>query len=269
MASYKSWVFLFLLCIAFLTACMERNHESRILVFSKTSGTHHESIADGVAAIQLLGRENNFLVDTTTDARLFNEDSLHKYSAVVFLSTTGNNLNRQQEIDFERYIQAGGGYVGIHASSDGEYDWRWYGKLAGAYFMDHPGMYDSFPDIQPGLINVTESDHPSTESLPCTWHRIDEWYSFKDVSSNIDVILTLDENSYQGGKKMNTHPIAWCHEFEGGRAFYTGLGHTRESYNEPLFLNHILGGIRYAIGNNEKLNYSNVSTTRMTSVSQH
>jgi glucose/arabinose dehydrogenase/cytochrome c551/c552/type 1 glutamine amidotransferase len=233
------------------------------LVFSKTSGWHHESIADGIAAIQKLGTENNFDVDTTSKSEWFQEDTLKKYSAVIFLSTTGDILNQYQEADFERYIQAGGGYVGIHAASDGEYDWGWYGDLVGGYFYDHPGMHDTLPNVQNGKLQVITKDHPSTKDLPTEWNKKDEWYSFRKPIEQVEILLTVDENSYQGGKKMGTHPMAWFHAYDGGRSFYTALGHTRESYTEPDFLKHILGGIQYAIGDNLELNYKNAKTLRV------
>jgi cytochrome c len=110
----------------------------RILVFTKTKGYYHESIPTGAAAIVKLGNENNFSVDTTADARYFVEDSLKNYTAVIFLSTTGNVLNADQQVAFERYIQAGGNFMGIHAATDTEYDWPWYNKLVGAQFLSHP-----------------------------------------------------------------------------------------------------------------------------------
>ena len=101
-------------------------------------GYKHESIPKGIIAIQKLGLENNFEVDTTTNSELFNEENLKKYATVIFLNTTGDVLDQYQEAVFERYIQAGGGYVGIHSATDTEHDWGWYNKLAGAYFLDHP-----------------------------------------------------------------------------------------------------------------------------------
>src|SRR5258706_10533436 len=112
--------------------------ERKILVFMKTAGFHHASISDGAVAILKLGKKNKFLVDTTTDAGYITEDSLRHYSAVVFLNATGHLLNQYQEADLERFIQAGGGFVGIHAAADAEYDWGWYGRMVGAYFNSHP-----------------------------------------------------------------------------------------------------------------------------------
>jgi len=220
----------------------------RVLVFAKTAGFYHTSIPSGMAAIQKLGGENNFLVDTTRDARYFTNDSLKNYSAVIFLSTTMNVLNADQQVAFQRYIQAGGGFAGVHAAADTEYDWPWYNKLVGAWFLSHPRQ-------QKAIINVVDSTNPASSFLPRRWERFDEWYNYKNINPDIKVLAYLDESSYEGGVNGDNHPIAWYHDFDGGRAFYTGLGHTNESFSEPLFLQHLLGGIRYAIGN-AALDYS-------------
>jgi len=227
-----------------------------VLVFTKTAGFHHASIPAGVKAIIQLGKENNFLVDTTSDASKINESNLGKYATVIFLSTTGALLNNYQQADLERYMQAGGNFVGVHAAADAEYDWYWYGRLVGAYF-------DSHPQIQPAVLHVTDKNHPSTRALPDEWKRTDEWYNFKKISPDIKVLITVDENSYKGGTNGANHPMAWYHNFEGGRVFYTELGHTDESYADPLYLKHLLGGIQYAIGDNQKLNYAKCTTLRV------
>lgn len=244
-----------LLAILFFSpsSVLAQTVKPRILVFSKTAGYRHASIKEGKLALMKLGRENGFQVDTTENENYFNEDSLKKYSAIVFLSTTGNVLNSPQQINFERYIQAGGGYIGIHAAADTEYDWPWYGKLAGAYFMSHP-------KIQEANLNIRNKNHISTKHLPENWVRKDEWYNYKEINRDVQVLINIDEKSYQGGENGENHPIAWFHEFDGGRAFYTGLGHTNESYSEENFLKHILGGIKYAIGSNLKLDYTKAKT---------
>lgn len=255
----------FLLAVLFLfSSCSnERPGDPKILVFSKTAGFHHQSIADGITAIQQLGTENGFVVDTTTNASMFNEDSLAQYSAVVFLSTTGDVLDHYQEADFERYIQSGGGYVGIHAAADTEYNWGWYGRMVGGYFLDHPGINDPHPNVQEGVLTVEDATHPSTEHLPNPWTRTDEWYSYKNFNEDVNVLLSLDEDSYQGGADMGYHPMAWYHEYDGGRVFYTGLGHTSESFYEEEYLLHILAGIQYAIGDNEILDYDEATSERV------
>ena len=235
----------------------------KILVFTKTAGFKHESIPDGVAAIKKLGSQNNFDVDTTSNAEWFTEDTLKKYATVVFLSTTGDVLNNYQEAEFERYIQAGGGYVGIHAAADAEYDWGWYGRLAGGYFMVHPGIRDTFPNVQQGVLTVVDANNKATEHLPKQWTKTDEFYSFKNLNKDVHVLLTIDENTYKVGPKMDYHPMTWFHEYDGGRAFYTALGHTKATYQEEPFLKMLLAGIQYAIGTNAGLDYSKAKTARV------
>lgn len=233
----------------------KREGKPKVLVFSKTMGYKHASIPDGIAAIQKLGLENGFAVDTTKNAELFNDDNLKQYSAIVFLSTTMNVLDHKQEAAFERYIQAGGGFVGVHAATDTEYDWGWYTKLVGAQFLSHPSGTPEADFI------IKDKDFIATRHFAdSVWHRSDEIYNFKKLNPDVNVVMTVDESSYEGGKNGDYHPFAWYHEFDGGRAFYTGAGHTSESFSEPLFLQHLLGGIRYAIGENEILDYSKATT---------
>ena len=223
----------------------------RVLIFSKTKGWKHTSIPFGIAAIQKLGRENGFQVDTTKNAALFTDENLKKYAAVIFNSTTGNVLNGEQQAAFERYIQAGGGYMGIHAAADTEYDWPWYAKLMGAHFSSHPHN----PNVRKATVAVLDKTFSATNMLPDRWERTDEWYNYRTFYSGIKVLADLNENSYEGGTNGANHHISWYHEFDGGRAFYTGGGHTDESFSEPLFLAHILGGIKYAMGDNKPLDY--------------
>jgi uncharacterized protein len=219
--------------------------EASILVFYKTAGYYHESIPDGIAALQKLGNEHRIAVDTTKDANRFSANELQRYDAVVFLNTTQDVLDPVQQAVFEQYIRSGKGFVGIHAATDTEYSWPWYNKLVGAWFSSHP-------KIQDAKVQVVNKKHPSTSFLPDVWARKDEWYNFKDINPEITVLANLDEQSYQGGTNGTNHPIAWYHAFDGGRAWYTAGGHTAESYREPLFLQHILGGLEYAIGRGVK-----------------
>ena len=235
---------LFCFILITLASCSsKRSSKPTVLVFFKTGGYYHESIPTGVKAIQDLGDKNGFNVDTTTNANMFAEDSLKKYAALVFLSSTGEILSGNQEIAVERYMQAGGGFVGIHAATDAEYDWSWYVKMIGASFKSHPAN-------QEATLIINDKNHPSTDSLPATWTRTDEWYNFKNLNPDVKVLISIDEKSYKGGENGDKHPMAWYHNFDGGRVFYTELGHTNESFAEPLFLKHILGGIQYAMGDN-------------------
>jgi cytochrome c len=243
----RRYIPIFILFCLLLSCSKEKK---RILVFSKTKGYRHESIPDGKLALIDLGKQHEFEVDTTEDASLFTEDNLKKYRAIVFLSTTMDVLDPVQQAEFKRFIEAGGGFVGIHAAADTEYEWHWYGKLLGAYFKSHP-------KIQEAKITKVKPFGPNT--LPDTWTRTDEWYNYKKISDKINVIYNLEESSYQGGENGSSHPIAWYQEFEGGRSFYTGLGHTKESYKDSLFLDHVLQGIEWAMGDS-KLDYSKVTT---------
>ena len=228
----------------FLTGILHssNNKQHRILVFSKTLGYHHNSIAAGNIAIIKLGMENGFAVDTTTDASLFTSKNLRKYNAVIFLSTTGDVLNDEQQKAFETYVKHGGGFAGIHAATDTEYDWPWYNNLVGAYFKSHPKQ-------QNAVLHVTDTTFVATKGLPAEWKRWDEWYNFKSLQlEGLHILLTIDEKSYTGGENGDFHPMSWYHDFDGGRAFYTELGHTDEAFSEPFFLQHLLGGINYAIG---------------------
>ena len=213
-----------------------------VLVFSKTSAYRHDSIASGIAAIRALGTFSNFHVDAGEDAEIFTDRSLAKYRVVIFLNTSGNILDGVQEAAFERFIQRGGGFVGIHAASDTEFDWAWYEGLVGTYFHNHPA-------IQSATLNVVDPSHGSTRQLPVTWKRTDEWYNFRhDLDAGITVLVRIDERTYRGGAMGADHPISWYHNYDGGRAWYTAIGHTVESYSEPLFLQHLLGGINWAAG---------------------
>ncbi len=229
--------------LAFVTGNAQSN-KLNVLVFSKTAAFRHQSIEAGQAAIKKMAAEKGFAVAFSEDASLFTEQSLKNYHVVIFLNTTGDIFNQAQQTQFERYIQAGGGYVGIHAATDTEYEWPWYNKLAGAWFLDHP-MTPS--NVQNGRFYVTLKNE-MTAHMPDEFERMDEFYSFKDISPSINVVLKIDEKSYVGGKNGENHPISWYQEFDGGRSFYTAMGHTDETFSEPLFLNHLWAGIKYAAG---------------------
>ena len=212
-----------------------------VLVFTRTAGFRHDSIPAGIAAIRALGAEHGWRVVATEDAGAFTKNGLSPFDVVVFLSTTGDVLNDVQQAAFERYIAGGGGYVGVHAAADTEYDWPWYGKLVGAYFAGHPA-------IQTADVQLTDTEHACVHNLPDPWTRRDEWYNFRDVQPGLTVLAEVDESSYEGGAMGESHPIAWCHEFEGGRSFYTAMGHTSESYSEPAFIEHLHLGIKWVAG---------------------
>ncbi|MDH5598930.1 MAG: ThuA domain-containing protein, partial [Cyclobacteriaceae bacterium] len=246
---------LMLSILLFVMSCKKEVVNSEVLVFIKVNGYDHKSRFVGAEAIKKLGVEHGFTVQITEDAAYFTEDSLKNYSAVVFLNTTLDVLNHYQQADFERYIQAGGGFVGIHSAADTEYHWPWYNKLVGAYFKSHP-------QIQEAKITKEAIEFEGLQNIPTEWVRTDEWYNYREINEEIKVLLQMDETSYEGGENGDFHPITWFHEYDGGRAFYTGFGHTDESFSEPLMLELLMAGLNYAMGD-KVLDYSKVKTPRV------
>jgi type 1 glutamine amidotransferase len=223
--------------------------KKRVLVFTRSQGYYHESIPAGIKAIQKLGDENNFAVDTTQDSTNFVDANLKKYAAVIFCNSSGRNLfTKDQQAAIQRYIRGGGGFMGIHSAAcnyanlkPGDVDWLWCHQLVGATFTNHPTP-------QNAEFDVADQTNAATAHLPRRWLWHDELYNFKDIQSDIHVLLKIDENTYKGGQVGANHPMAWYHEFDGGRAFYTALGHSADSYSKPDFLKHLLAGIHYAMG---------------------
>ena len=219
-----------------------------ILIFSKTGAFRHASIPDAITALRRLAVSQHVAIDFAENGSAFTDENLSRYNAVVFLLTTGNILNTSQKVAFERYIHHGGGYAGVHSASDTEYNWSWYGQLVGAYFDRVHGH----SRVVQASVHVLDSAHPSTHMLPTVWIRTDEWYNFaSNPSSVVHVLMTVEEKTYVGGVMGANHPIEWYHTFDGGRSWYTAMGHTSESYKEPLFLAHLWGGILYAAGASE------------------
>jgi type 1 glutamine amidotransferase len=237
----------------------DRGHERfSALIFSKTAAfRHNECIPQGTVAIAQAGVRRGFSVDATENADAFTDANLAKYDVVIFLCTTGDVLNDTQQAAFERYIQGGGGYAGIHSASDTEYDWPWYGGLVGAYFRDHPGVAGVNQQFQVASMDVEDGSTAATRQLPRRWTREEEWYNFRtNPRDSVHVLASVDESTYDprgysvpgGSPPRGDHPIAWCHDYDGGRAFYTALGHKGVYWSEPLLLSHVLGGIEMAAG---------------------
>jgi len=208
----------------------------RVLVFSETKGFRHDSIPAGIDAVKRLAAQRGFTASFTEDSSVF-ASGLGEYDVVLFLNTTGDVLDEREQVGLQRFIAAGGGYVGVHSATDTEADWPWYVQLVGATFKSHPA-------IQQAFIKIEDRAHPTTCFLPNNWTRVDEWYNFKaNPRPFVRVLATLDEASYQGGDMGADHPIIWCHEFDGGRSWYTELGHTSSTYREPIFLESLYQGI--------------------------
>ena len=208
----------------------------RLLVFTRTTAYRHDSIPAGVEAVRTLG---DFEVDHTEDPQAL-ETPLDAYAAVVFLSTSGEVLTPAGRERLAAYVEAGGGFVGVHAAACTEYEWPYYGELLGARFDRHP-------DLQPGRAIVEDREHPATRHLPAVWDFVDEWYDFRtNPRGAVRVLARADESSYEGGGMGEDHPLVWCREQGAGRAFYTALGHASEVYEDPDFRAHLLGGIDWA-----------------------
>jgi type 1 glutamine amidotransferase len=217
-------------------------------VFSKTAGWHHESILEGVTAVRELGKQHHFEVFWSEDPkRIFTDEIIAKHKVVIFLNTTGDALNDEQQAVFERFIRRGGGYVGVHSAADTEYQWPWYTKMLGHMFRVHPA-------IQTAMVNVENRDFPGMERFASRFLTTEEWYEYDaSRSPGLKYLLSVDESTYeptaQRRKEAATfplHPISWYHLYDGGRAFYTGLGHLPATYSDQQFLHHLYGGIYWA-----------------------
>ena len=223
------------------TATQEPSAPLHVLIYSKTKAYRHECIEPGGKALQTYLQSKGILSTMTEDSTVFHPDRLKAFDVVMFFQTTGNVLDSVQQVHFQNYFKSGKGFVGVHAASDTEYDWPWYGQLVGAYFSSHP-------DIQPAAIIKTDTAHLTCKHLPDRWNRTDEWYNFKQIPSNVNVVLKIDEATYQGGTHGDPHPMSWYHTFDGGRSFYTAMGHTVESYKDTMFLEHVAQGVMWAAG---------------------
>tara|TARA_R110002051_G_scaffold63896_1_gene116332 strand:+ start:3670 stop:4407 length:738 start_codon:yes stop_codon:yes gene_type:complete len=232
-------------CVLFLTLSCGTTKKSTylpkkdILVFTKTNGYRHASIETGVTALKEIASENHWAIKHSEDSLIFNSVNLKKYDLIVFLNTTGDILGDEEQIAFQNYMETGGKFFGIHAASDTEYDWLWYGEFIGGYFVSHP-------KTQKARINKID-DHKTVKAFPKSFERIDEWYNFKNLNPNVHVTLTLDESSYEGGKNGVYHPHAWFHKVGDGEMYYTGGGHTDESYTEPQFRQHLEDVMKWLI----------------------
>ncbi|HSP10922.1 MAG TPA: ThuA domain-containing protein [Salegentibacter sp.] len=223
----------------------EEKEKKEVLVFYKTEGFWHKSIPTGHATLEDIGEKNAYEVKLSKDSDDFNEESLKKFALVIFLNTTGDVLNEDEQAAFENYIANGGSFFGIHAAADTEHDWPWYGELVGGYFVSHP-------KVQRANVNVEIPDHPTVSHLPNPWSRIDEWYNYKNLNPENKILLSLDETTYKGGENGKEHPIAWYRDLPGGGvSIYTGGGHRIQSYIEPGFREHLSRCILFALGDTD------------------
>lgn len=237
--------FLIITLLIFFASCKKEsiNHDGvtipNVLIFSKTNAFRHECIEPGTIALESYFKTHGIHSFHSEDSSMISDEKLQPFDAIIFFQTTGNILDSIQQLALQKFIKSGKGFVGIHSAADTEYDWPWYVSMVGAQFADHP-------DIQSASLQKADTSHIACKHLPARWTRTDEWYNFKQPPTNVQVLLTIDESTYQGGTMGANHPMSWCHPYDGGRAFYTALGHTVESYKDTLFLEHILRGVKWA-----------------------
>lgn len=225
-----------------------------VLLFSKTKGFRHDSIETARDGIIREGSKEGMTFEWTEDSVKFSDENLKKFDSIVFLMTTGDVLNEDEQKVLERFVENGKGWVGVHSASDTEYEWPWYAGLVGAYFKSHPSQHHEL------TMNVESQANPGSYGLPTPWKRKDEWYDFRsNPRSKVNVLLSLDEKEYK--KEAQDHPIAWWHWQGKGKAWYTGMGHTKESYSEAPFMKHLMGGIRWASQHSDEKEVSSLKTT--------
>ena len=225
----------------------------RALLVTETAGWHHGSIVAVVPALEDLADRHNFRLDRKQDATPLTDRQLENYDVIILANTTGDIFTDEEQAAFEKFIQSGKGYVGIHAASDTEYDWPWYTQLVGHMFKIHP-------TIQTAMLDVIDPNFPGLGRWPGRVLWTDEWYEFGEAQAdNLNYLITIDETTYNpvanwgrvsGDGMGEFHPLAWYHEHDGGRAFYTALGHMPEVYQDKLFLEHVYGGIYWAATGN-------------------
>ncbi len=213
------------------------NNSYSVLVITETKGWVHDSIESGLKLIQNIGNKNNFNVYHSDNSSVITYKNLKEIKTIIFLNTTEEILTDVEQKVMESFIKSGKGFVGVHAAADTEYNWQWYGKLVGAYYRNHPEVMNG---------KILTINHKITNHLDSEWEIEDEWYNFDYVNYDINILLHLDEDSYIGGEHPDYHPITWYHEYDGGRSFYTGLGHTKEVYEDERFIKLLEKGILYA-----------------------
>ena len=240
--------------LALFAATLVPAERFSVLLFTKAAGWHHDSINAGVTAVQELGLLHDFKVFWTEDAsRVFNDKELAKYKVVIFMLTTGDVLNDGQQAAFEKYIRAGGGFVGIYSAADTEYGWPWFAKMVGHRFHIHP-------ELQTAVLRVEDYNFPGMDRFPKRFLATEVWYEYEaPLSDRLHYLLSVDEKTCnpvvkwaaKQGQGMGVfHPISWYQEYDGGRAFYTGLGHIAATFNDAAFRHHIFGGIYWAATGN-------------------
>ncbi len=224
----------------------------RLLLYTKNGeGYVHDNIPASIAAIEKLASENGFTVVPSENPGMFTADTLKLFDAIIFSNTNNDIFDTPAQHDaFQNYIRAGGRMVGIHSACGSERDWPWFARVLGGRFVRHPKLQDF-------EVKVLNAEHPSTNFLPPTWHiKQDECYYMDRLNPDIHVLLAADLSTVEDEKKKeypgdtfgDRFPTSWCHATDGGRQWYTSLGHRSEHYSDPMLMRHILGGIVWVLG---------------------
>jgi hypothetical protein len=239
------------LATAFFATAVGAREKPRVLVYSGSTGYRHQSIPAAVAALKSIGEKAGYSVDATEDPEVFSAEKLAPYKALILVSTSTDPKNPDSEWfqgakrdALQGFLKAGKGVIGLHAAADSHYNWGWYGQMIGGYFDHHP------KGTPKGVVTVVDAKHPATAKLPKTLERHDEWYYYKDFDPTMRVLITIDPATIgdNGEADVNPNPLVWCHNFGGGRVFYSALGHTDESWSEPYMVNLMTGALAYAVG---------------------
>ncbi len=262
-------VMAYFLPVLTVTAQSGKLKNSRVLVYTKNGkGYVHDNIASAVTAIKELGKENSFTVDVADTGLVFTEDNLKKYQMLIFTSTNNDVFdNDVQRVAFRRYIEAGGGFVGVHSVTGTERNWRWFKQLIGETFSWH-AKYEKFTVKKMDLTN------PSMKGVPDNWEREDECYFGKELYPGMRVLMAHDLSTIDTtekaqadrlrlnkGQHADFYPAVWWQPFEGGNAWVTTLGHNKNSYSDPVYRNHLLQGIKFMAEQYKGLNYARAKST--------
>jgi large repetitive protein len=232
----------------------------KILVLSKNPGHGAASVAAANTVRELaedIAGDGGFAVevDETTSTGQFSDASfLEQYDAVVFNYTSGMVFDNQAQRDgFQSYIQDGGAFVGLHytawASGGGTLldNWDWYHDLVGAKSVNHPEN----PAVFNADVVLPNTEHPLVDGLPERHQRADEWYDWVvNPANDVRVLVEVDTDTYASGQSRNgtLHPMTWCQDYDGGRSWFTSLGHAGGMWSEDYMQTMLRNGLEYATG---------------------
>ena len=232
----------------------------RVLIFSKTAWYRHPALPELNGFLVRLGAKHNIQMDVTESPEDFSR--LNNYQAIIFNSTTdiGKTLNEQQRKQLKDWYHAGGGIMGLHAAAVHHNTWPWWTELVGCDFNSDSEFVKATL-----IVDTKNKNHPAVKGFGPTFDYTADWTNHdKSVTglSGVRVLLRVDEKSYdpvrdafktRGGKPMGVdHPVSWIREFEGGRFFYTELGHEVKSLNTKFGHQHLIEGLRWIIKSNSK-----------------